>query len=264
MLNLLSRFASRDASCFGASDSLCRQINSGLIAISSSAVITCHRVLLLLYDFVVSGKVLRLCTRQCSIACSEAEASSSSLLVIIYFQHLVSDVSFFFSFVLQVSLSLGVVPSRVEFFPPASILMSPSCLLTQHATGVRLLLLVACASACSCVCLAGVWGSGARGPVACSEAGPRRGALRTPSGHWPRLRIAVVMFSRPPPAGNAPRPLPCCSARAAPVQYSARAGLQVTRICPQMPAAGVLKAHCQGGLLAPPPPSCWVLHVRGL
>ena len=38
-------------------------------------------------------------------------------------------------------------------------------------------MLVACASACSCVCLAGVWGSGALGPVACSEAGPRRGAL---------------------------------------------------------------------------------------
>ena len=105
---------------------------------------------------------------------------------------------------------------------------------------------------------------GALGPVACSEAGPRRGALRTPSGHWSRLRIAVVLFSRPPPAGNTPHPLPCCSAHAAPVQYSARAGLQVTRICPQMPAAGVLKAHCQGGLLAPPPPSCWVLHVRGL
>ena len=84
------------------------------------------------------------------------------------------------------------------------------------------------------------------------------------SGHWSRLRIAVVLFSRPPPAGNPPHPLPCCGAHAAPVQYSARAGLQVTRICPQMPAAGVLKAHCQGGLLAPPPPSCWVLHVRGL
>ena len=160
MLTLWSRFASSDASCFGASDLLCRQINSGLTAITSSAVITCHRVLLLLYDFVVSGKVLRLLTRQCSIACSEAEASSSSLLVIIYFQHLVS---FFFSFVLQVSLSLGVVPSHV---PPASHLMSPSCLLTQHVTRGA-----ASLAGCICICMQvhvrgwclGLCGSGAPG-----------------------------------------------------------------------------------------------------
>ena len=170
LLTLSSRFASRDASCFGASDSLCRQINSGLIAISSSAVITCHRVLLLLYDFVVSGKVLRLLTRQCSIACSEAEASSSSLLVIIYFQHLVSDVSTSRSSSRSsykcMSLSLGVVPSRVEFFPPASILMSPSCLLTQHVTRGA-----ASVAGCMCICMQlrvpgwclGLWGSWACG-----------------------------------------------------------------------------------------------------
>ena len=122
-------------------------------------------------------------------------------------------------------------------------------------------MLVACASACSCVCLAGVWGSGALGPVACSEAGPRRGALRTPSGHWSRLRIAVVRLSRPPPVGNPARAPPCCSG--APVQCSTRGGLQVARTCPKMPAAGVLKAYCQGGLLPLPRPSCWGLHVRG-
>ena len=44
---------------------------------------------------------------------------------------------------------------------------------------------------------------------------------------------------------------------------SARAGLQVACTCPKMPAACVLKAYCQGGLLPLPPPSCWVLHVRG-
>ena len=117
---------------------------------------------------MVSGnlKVLRLCTRQCSIACScsEAEASSSSLLlVIIYFQYLFS---FFFSFILQVSLSLGVVPSPVEFFPPASLLMSPSCLLTQHVTRG-----VASLAGCICICMQvrvlgwclGPWGSGAPG-----------------------------------------------------------------------------------------------------
>ena len=229
-----------------------------MIAISSSAVITCHRVLLLLYDFVVSGKVLRLLTRQCSIACSEAEASSSSLLVIIYFQHLVS---FFFSFVLQVSLSLGVVPSRVEFFPPASILMSPSCLLTQHVTRGA-----ASVAGCMCICMQlrvpgwclGLWGSWARG-VLCGRA--RRSALRAPSLRWSRLRIAVVRLSRPPPVGNPARAPQCWSA--APVQCSARAGLQVARTCPKMPAAGVLKAYCQGGLLPIPRPSCWGLHVRG-
>ena len=148
LLTLSSRFASRDASCFGASDLLCRRINSRLIAISSSAGITCHRILLLLYVVSGNSKVLRLCTQQCSIACSEAEASSSSLLlviIIIYFQYLVS---FFFSFVSQVSLWLGVVPSRVEFFPPASLFMSPSCLLTQHVTRGA-----ASLAGCICICM---------------------------------------------------------------------------------------------------------------
>ena len=134
--------------------------------LSSPAIVFCS------FEFfttvVVSGKVLRLCTRQCSIACSEANASSSSLLVIIHFQHLVS---FFFSFVLQVSLSLGVVPSRVEFFPPASLLMSPSCLLTQHVTRGA-----ASLAGCICICmqvrvgcsvalaLLGLWGALRPGP----------------------------------------------------------------------------------------------------
>ena len=122
-------------------------------------------------------------------------------------------------------------------------------------------MLVASASACRCVCVAGVWSSGALGLLGCSVAGPRRSALRTPSGRWLRLRITVARLSRPPPVGNPARSLPCCSA--APVQCSARAGLQVARIWLKMPAAGVLKAHCQGGLLALPLPACWVLHVRG-
>ena len=70
------------------------------------------------------------------------------------------------SLVLQVSLSLGVVPSRVEFFPPASILMSPSCLLTQHVTRGA-----ASVAGCMCICMQlrvpgwclGLWGSWACG-----------------------------------------------------------------------------------------------------
>ena len=104
----------------------------------------------------------------------------------------------------------------------------------------------------------GLWGSWARG-VLCGRA--RRSALRAPSLRWSRLRIAVVRLSRPPPVGNPARAPQCWSA--APVQCSARAGLQVARICPKMPAAGVLKAYCQGGLLPLPRPSCWGLHVRG-
>ena len=155
LLTLLSRFASRDASCFGASDLLCRWINSRLtqIAISFSAGITCHRILLLLYMVSGNSKVLRLCTQQCSIACSEAEVSSSSSLLLVitmlYFQYNVMYlISFFFSFVSQVLPSLGVVPSRVGFFPPASLLMSPSCLLTHHATRGA-----ASLAGCICICM---------------------------------------------------------------------------------------------------------------
>ena len=145
---------------------------------------------------VVSGKVLRLLTRQCSIACSEAEASSSSLLVIIYFQHLVS---FFFSFVLQVSLSLGVVPSHV---PPASHLMSPSCLLTQHVTRGA-----ASLAGCICICMQvrvrgwclGLWGSGALGLL-------DRGVL---CGRAPAERIASPIMAVAPVAHR------CCAAFAA-------------------------------------------------
>ena len=160
-----------------------------------------------------------------------------------------------------------VHPSRVEFFPSASILMSPSCLLTQHVT-----MGAASVAGCMCVCMQVrvpgwclvLWESWACG-VLCGQGPAER--IVNPSGHWFRLRIDVVRFSRPPPAhvGNTARPLSCCSAHAAPVQYSARAGLQVTRICPQMPAAGVLKAHCQRGLLALPPPSagCFVPATYG-
>ena len=179
--------------------------------LSSPAIVFCS------FEFfttvVVSGKVLRLCTRQCSIACSEADVSSSSLLVIIYFQHLVS---FFFSFVLQVSLSLGVVPSRVEFFPPSSRLMSPSCLLTQHVTrgaaslaGCIFIRLHVGACAWLVFGALWIWGSGALGPAGCSVAGPQRSALRAPSGRWSRLRTAVVRLSRPPPVGNPARAPPC-------------------------------------------------------
>ena len=129
---------------------------------------TCHHALLILYDFVVLGKVLPLRTCQCSIACSEAEASSSSLLIIIYFQHLISNISFFFSSVLQVSLLLGVDPTHVEFFLPALILMLPLCLLmsTQHV-------MRGAASVAGCMCIymqlcvpgwcLGFWGSWACG-----------------------------------------------------------------------------------------------------
>ena len=66
-----------------------------------------------------------------------------------------------------------VHPSRVEFFPPASILISPSCLLTQHATrGV--------ASVAGCMQLRAWLVFGAMGLLGLWRAlrpGPRRGAL---------------------------------------------------------------------------------------
>ena len=110
------------------------------------------------------------------------------------------------------------------------------------------------------------------GALALRPCGPGASAVlcdRPPVGWASGNTIALAarvrpcpQLSRAPPAGGAARSLSCCSAT--PAQYSARAGLQVARMCLRMPAAGVLKAYCQGGLLALPPPSCWVLHVRGL
>ena len=113
----------------------------------------------------------------------------------------------------------------------------------------------------------GLWGSGslARGDL-CGWAPAERIAdpirALVPVGHrcW-ALPAPCLRLSRPPPAGNPARAPPCCSG--APVQCSTRGGLQVARTCPKMPAAGVLKAYCQGGLLPLPRPSCWGLHVRG-
>ena len=127
----------------------------------------------------------------------------------------------------------------------------------------------ASASACRCVGVAGVWGSVDLGPWGSWA----RGVL---CGWAPAERIVSPIRALVPVVHRCS----CCSAfAAAPLLVIQRAprrvevqpqyntahawAFKVARTCPKMPAAGVLKAYCQGGLLPPPPPSCWVLHVRG-